>query len=255
MSAEHLRSLVHPTVLAGDQVLPVLPPLTALLPTGLRRGGTVAVDAAAHQGTTALALGLAAGASSSGSWCAAVGIPDLGLIAAAEIGVRLERLALVPSAPAAHWTAVVGALLDAVDLVIVRPPRHLRLGDARRLTARARERTAVLIPLLAGPAGPWADGVDVRLSVTAARWDGPGAGDGRLICRRAEVTAHGRGAAARPRRVELWLPGPAGTIEALEPVADPASGPVTGGDATPAYAGADIDRLPDDERAPFRTAG
>jgi hypothetical protein len=236
-----LRSLVQPATLAQEQTLPLVTPLRPLFPTGLRRGSTVAVAATGHQGTTSLALGLAAAASAAGSWCAVVGVPDLGLVAAAELGLELHRLALVPSVPPADWTPVVGALLDAVDLVFARPPTRLRLGDARRLTARARERKAVLVPLLgaAGSKGPWAEGVDVRLEVAAGGWEGPDAGHGRLGQRRAVVTAGGRGSATRARHVEVWLPGPSGGIEPV----------------LPGFAGADIERLAPAPLPAFRTAG
>src|SRR3954452_18172826 len=78
---------------APRTVLPVRPPLDALFPDGgLRRGSVVAVE-----GSVWLALALAAGASASGSWCGVVGLPYLGGAAAAEAGIDLDRLALVPS--------------------------------------------------------------------------------------------------------------------------------------------------------------
>ena len=117
--------LVEPgTTLAGERLLPVVPALQALLPgRGLRRGSTVAVNRSA-----ALALALVAGASAAGSWVAAVGLPDLGMVAAAEVGIDLERLALVPAPGARAWPAVVAALLDAVDVVLVRSPPGLPAG-------------------------------------------------------------------------------------------------------------------------------
>src|SRR5687767_6402679 len=169
---QHLRELAGragPVVLAGDQTLPVLGPLQSLLPDGgLRRGSTVSVV-----GSTSLALQLAVGASAAGSWTAAVGLPSLGAVAAAEAGIVLERLALVPK-PGEQWATVVAALLDALDVVLVRPPHRLRQGDTRKLIARARERGAVLVPL-----GPW-EGADMRLEVASARWHGVGHGDGHL---------------------------------------------------------------------------
>ena len=201
-----LRELVEPVTRADQQVLPMLPELSALLPGGaLRRGSTVVVlgDASlggASLGGTSLAMALAAGPSASGSWCAAVGLPSLGLVATAEMGVALERLALVGE-PGRSWAAVVAALVDAIDVVVIRPPGPVRPADVRRLSARARERGAVLVPLCSG----W-EGADVRLSVTGCEWEGLGAGHGHLRARRLEVLAQGRGAAARPRRACLWLP-------------------------------------------------
>src|SRR5215216_3953057 len=82
------------TTLADERLLPVVPALRPLLPgRGLRRGTTVTVSRSA-----ALALALVAGASAAGSWVAAVGLPDLGIVAAAETGIALERLAVTSSA-------------------------------------------------------------------------------------------------------------------------------------------------------------
>src|SRR5690606_14054535 len=92
-----LGERVRPVDLARDRRLPVLPAFEGLLPgAGLRRGATVAVGARPGvTGATSLALALAAGASQAGSWVAAVGLGSLGLVAAAELGVSLERLVLV----------------------------------------------------------------------------------------------------------------------------------------------------------------
>jgi hypothetical protein len=199
-------ALVGPgTTLAGERLLPVVPALRPLLPgQGLRRGSTVAVNRSA-----ALALALVAGASAAGSWVAAVGLPDLGVVAAAEAGIALERLALVPAPGARTWPAVVAALLDAVDVVLVRSPAGLPAGQARRLAARARERGAVLVPL-----GPWPEPADLRLAVTASAWHGLGQGHGTLRARQVEVAVTGRGPASRERRTLLWLPGSDGAITA-----------------------------------------
>ena len=87
-SARSLEEAVGPVTLAGDHVLPVLPTLEDLLPgQALRRGSTVAVV-----GSTSLALALAAAPSASGSWCAAVGLPSLGLLAVAEGVETREQL-------------------------------------------------------------------------------------------------------------------------------------------------------------------
>jgi hypothetical protein len=191
------------TTLADERLLPVIPALQSLLPgRGLRRGATVTVSRSA-----ALALALVAGASAAGSWIAAVGLPDLGIVAAAETGIALERLALVPTPGARAWPTVVAAFLDAVDVVLVRAPARLPAAQARRLAARARERGAVLVPL-----GAWPEPADLRLAVTASAWHGLGQGHGSLHFRQVEVLATGRGAAARERRVLLWLPAPNGTI-------------------------------------------
>jgi hypothetical protein len=152
-------------------MLPVPAAFRPLLPGhGLRRGSTVTVSRSAS-----LALALVARASADGSWVAAVGLPDLGVVAAAESGLTLERLALVPHPWPRAWVTVVAALLDAIDVVLVRPPPGLRAADARRLSARAWERGAVLVSL-----GAWSEPADLRLAVTASQWQGLGQGHGSL---------------------------------------------------------------------------
>jgi hypothetical protein len=216
---EELAGQARPVAMAGERVLPVLGPLVPLFPDGgLRRGTVVAVT-----GSTSLALALLAGVSAAGSWCAAVGLSSLGIVAAQELGVVLERFPLVASPPnGEEWAWAVAALLDAVDVVVARPPagRPVRDTHTRRLAARARERSAVLIVADGG----WPGGADVRLTVTGAAWEGMGDGHGHLRARRVEVVASGRGAAARERRVSLWLPAADGGVASVdEPV--PATAP------------------------------
>ncbi len=192
--------------------LPVDPALRSLLPGGLRRGSTVSVS-----GSVSLLLALLGAASGAGAWCALVGFPRISAEAAREYGVDLARLALVPL-PGAGWATVVGALLDAVDIVAARPPRGLggRSGlapaDVRRLAARARSKDAVLVPYVdPGAAGEWS-GADVRLTARDGAWFGLGAGTGRLRTRRVAVTASGRGQRARPASASLWLPAEGGGV-------------------------------------------
>jgi hypothetical protein len=207
IAVQELAGRIERTGLPGmvdDRLLPVLPPLTSLLPWGgLRRGTTVAV-----RGSTGLLLALMAGPSQAGSWCAVVGLGSLGAVAAAEMGVALDRLALVP-APGPQWPVVVAALLDALDLVVVAPPARARASgsDSRRLSARARQRGSVLVPF-----GPW-EGADLRLSADGGVWEGLGLGHGHLRARQTAVSAEGRGSAARPRRIQLWLPAAGGGIQ------------------------------------------
>jgi hypothetical protein len=206
---EELAERVRPVTLAREQLLPVPRALEPLLPDrGLRRGGTVVVD-----GSLTLALALVAGASAAGSWVVAVGLPDLGVVAAAEAGIVLDRLALVPGVSAAVLGTVVAALLDAIDVVLVRPPARLPAAVARRLAARARERRSVLLPV----GGSWPIAPDLRLAVTASQWEGLGQGSGRLEARKVEVAAAGRGAAVLERRATLWLPGPDAAEEGAGP--------------------------------------
>src|SRR5690606_31025415 len=58
---------------------------------------------------------------------------------------------------------------------------------------------------------------ELSLTVVATAWEGLGRGHGHLRARRATVEAGGRRGADRPRRAELWLPGPGGTLAAAPP--------------------------------------
>jgi hypothetical protein len=124
----------------GSAVLPVSGPLAGVLPGGgLRRGSAVAVC-----GSTSLLLALLAEASRAGAWCALVGLPDLGIQAAAEAGLDLSRTALVPR-PGPRPAAVVAALVDGVDVVVLDttlPGVGWPAGDRQRLGARVRQRGA-----------------------------------------------------------------------------------------------------------------
>ena len=164
-------------------------------------------------GSTSLLLALLAAASSAGSWCAVVGVPTLGALAAAESGIALDRLALVPD-PGPEWPTVVAALIDGVDVVVIAVPGQVSASIASRLVARARQRGCVLVPY-----GRW-DGADVTLQVTQGRWEGLGAGHGRLRRRKVTVIARGRGTAARPKEITMWMPG----LAAAPPPRDPAPG-------------------------------
>jgi hypothetical protein len=184
----------------GRGALPVLPALGELLPGGLARGSVVTAGR-----WSLLCLALAAGASVAGAWCAVAGVPQLGVGAAAGVGLDPARLLLVPD-PGTAWPQVVASLLDGCELVLLRPPDRAPATVRRRLEAVVRRCGAVLVV-----AGDW-DGAQARLLVTRQEWAGIDAGHGRLRARRVLVVADGRGAAARPRTRWLWLPGPDGSV-------------------------------------------
>jgi hypothetical protein len=191
------------------ELLTVLPALAPLLPGGgLRRGSAVAV-----RGATSLVLALLAAATRDGSWAAVTGLPELGLAAAAELGVDLERIALVPH-PGAELAGVLAALVDGFDLVVLGPvvAAGVQPQLARRLAGRVRNRGAVLLTV-----GPW-PGADLELKVSGRRWQGlTPDGYGHLRTREVTATSTGRGAATRPSSVPLQLPGPGGGVVAGEP--------------------------------------
>ncbi len=191
----------------SDQILPVLPALRELLPAGgLRRGSTVAV----LPGVTSVLLALLAGPSTEGSWCAVVGMPGLGALAAAELGIALDRLALVPH-PGPDWPAVVAALLDGFDVVVAAPAGPVAASVASRLAARARQRGSVLMPY-----ARWG-GADLVLESPGGGWQGLDDGYGVLTRRELAITVRGRGAAARPRTVTVLLPDGTGRLARANP--------------------------------------
>jgi len=206
-----LADRVRPATPVAGRTLPVPPPLAPLFPGGsLRRGTTTTVVGQPGHGATTLALALLAAASTAGSWCAAVGLPDPGVVAAAGLGLDLRRVVFVPH-PGGDWAEAAGDLLSGVDAVLVRPPARARLTAARHLSARARERQAALVVLLEGPGG-WPEGGDLALSVGAVEWEGVGRGHGHLQGRRAEVRVSGRRAAGRVTECSLWLPAGSGAV-------------------------------------------
>jgi hypothetical protein len=56
--------------------------------------------------------------------------------------------------------------------------------------------------------------------VSSAEWQGIEAGHGHLRARRVTVTRGGRGEAARPAEVELWLPDADGLVTPAPPKGD-----------------------------------
>jgi hypothetical protein len=203
---------VQPVALAREHVLPVLPAFEGLLPElGLRRGTVVRTHG---PGATSLALALLAGGTQAGSWVAAIGVSGLGLGAAAELGVALERVLLVAAPAAEQWPGVVGAALDGVDALLVDVPRRVKERDARRLQDRLRDRGAVVV--IVGAPGSFQP--DLVLAGTRSVWSGLGRGWGHLQGRDLTVEVSGRRAASRRRTGLLRLPGPDGEIGVEQPV-------------------------------------
>ncbi len=219
---------VRPVTGADERVLPVPEAFTGILPhAGLQRGTLVATGGAA---ASSLALALSGPVTGSGSWVAVVGLDRMGLLAAAELGVDLERVLVIADPGPARWAATVAALTDAVDLVLARPPAPVAVGIQRRLAARCRERGSVLLQV-GGATGVWATAPDLVVSASAVEWQGVGAGHGHLRARRVEVSVSGRRGADRPRRAGLWLPGPEGEISLVAEPTPSRLRPITGAGA------------------------
>ncbi|PUB21543.1 hypothetical protein C8K30_11486 [Promicromonospora sp. AC04] len=210
------------------RVLPVHPHLAALLPDGgLRAGTTVMV-----RGSTSLLLTLLAEASRDGAWTVLVGYPAAGMAAAADAGCDLARTLVVPlpAGSGVDAPAVLAALIDGMDVVVVGPGVALLDHDRRRLSARARERGTVLVPALPAPAlsagsstlrrplagrgsstrrgvgdNGW-PGAQVVLEAVGGGWAGIDHGTGWLRRRTLRVRRTGRGSAARPLHLDVEVP-------------------------------------------------
>ena len=176
-----------------ETVLPVPSLLAGVLPAGLPRG-TVAVAS----GARSLMLGMVAAVTAAGGNAAIVGQPDIGLLAASEMGADLSRLAVVPD-PGNDPVEVAAVLMDGMDLVVLGlagrcvPPTRTRV-----VLARARHRGCAL--LVSG--GDW-QGTALRLDARVSGYELasgalPGCaavpGFGRIGAVRLEVRAAGRGA-------------------------------------------------------------
>jgi hypothetical protein len=206
----HLHEVARgaaPVVLARDRAVPLAGVLGDLVPGGtVARGSVLRVTGRPGAGATTVGFELAAAVTALGEWAALVDVDaTFGPLAAADVGVALERFAVVRRVPPARWATVVAALLDGVSLVLADVPRGVGLGDARRLEARARERESVLVVAESGGAA-WPGGVTYTLHATGSAWEecAPSlVGGGLLATRRLGVEVEGRGAAARPRIGEL----------------------------------------------------
>lgn len=154
----------------------------------VRTGGAYRVD------DQSLAIALLSATSAEGSWVGVVGVDDLGLEAAAEAGLDLDRAVMVPD-PGASWLEAVTALVDVLPVVLLRPPPRVDQRLAAKVTARLRKRSATLFVQ-----GDWPS-AEARLWLEQARWSGLGDGYGRLRERSAQVGCR-RGTA--PARFAAW---------------------------------------------------
>jgi len=220
LAARVRRPPVDPSGHGAARTLDTVPAFADLLPGGaLRAGATYSII-----GSTALTMALLAGPSTAGAWCGVVGMPGFAATAGTGLGVDLSRLVFVPD-PGPRWLSVVGALIDALTVVVVRPPTTVGDAEAARIAARLRQREAVLVTC-----GPWPRR-QAQLTVTASSWFGVGSGHGHLTARQATVVSRGRGTAVRPRHTRLWLPDPDGVVRVAEEAVTAADAPAA--DAAP----------------------
>ncbi|MFV8053542.1 hypothetical protein [Mycobacterium sp. 48b] len=160
------------------------------LPTMLPRG-SVAVAA----GARSLSLGMVAAVTAAGGHAVIIGQPDVGLLAAVEMGADLSRLAVIPD-PGADPVEVAAVLMDGMDLVVLGlGGRSVPPSRARVMVARARQKGCTLLVT----DGDW-QGASARLEarvsgyeVAGAGRDAPMPGRGRISRVRLAMRARGRG--------------------------------------------------------------
>ncbi|MCV7172763.1 hypothetical protein H7I41_22840 [Mycobacterium manitobense] len=150
----------------SESLLPLPESLAGLLPTSLPRG-TVAVAT----GARSLSLSMVAAVTAAGGHAAIVGQPDVGLLAAVEMGADLSRLAVIPD-PGADPVEVAAVLMDGMDLVVLGlGGRSVTAGRARAVVARARQKGCTLLVT----DGEW-QGASARLEARVCGYEVSGAG-------------------------------------------------------------------------------
>ncbi len=169
----------------SETLLPVPETLAELLPEPLPRG-TVAV----LSGARSLPLSMVAAVTADGGHAAIVGQPDVGLLAAVEMGADLSRIAVIPE-PGADPVEVAAVLMDGMDLVVLGlGGRTVPATRARAVVARARQKGCTL--LVTG--GDW-QGASTRLEARVCGYEITGAGRpgvGRISKVRLAMRARGR---------------------------------------------------------------
>lgn len=149
-------------------------------PPALPRG-TVAVVS----GARSLPLSMVAAVTAEGGHAAIVGQPDVGLLAAVEMGADLSRIAVIPE-PGVDPVEVAAVLMDGMDLVVLGlGGRSVPMTRARAVVARARQKGCTLL-------------------VTGGDWQGASARLEARVCGY-EIAGHGRPGFGRISRVQLAM--------------------------------------------------
>ena len=176
----------------ADDLLPESESLLALpqwlaesLPAPLSRGSVAVLS-----GARSLLLSVVAAVTAAGGNVAIVGQPDIGLLAAVEMGADLSRLAVIPD-PGTDPVEVAAVLIDGMDLVVLGlGGRRVPQTRARAVVARARNKGCTLLVT----DGDW-QGAPTRLEarvcgyeITAGSGGTPGCGFGRIRGVRLQVS-------------------------------------------------------------------
>ncbi|MGW0038906.1 hypothetical protein [Gordonia sp. NPDC003376] len=189
-------------------VLPVPEELSDLLPQkGIARGTIVGCT-----GARSLLTALIAAATRAGCQVGIVGLPRLNLLAAAEMGADLDRIAVVTD-PGIDPVEVAAVLLDGMDLVVL-GLRGVTVPRSRCATVSGRVRRQSSSLLVVD--GTW-PGAQTQLSAQVLGYrHRPRTGDadlttaasghGRVAGMRLQVTAEGGGRRRRTVEIDLIAP-------------------------------------------------
>ncbi len=145
----------------SETKLPIPQLLTDVLPDALPRG-TVAV----LSGARSLPLSMVAAVTAAGGNAAIVGQPDIGLLAAVEMGADLSRLAVIPD-PGSDPVEVAAVLMDGMELVVLAlGGRSVPQTRARAVVARAHQKGCTLLIT----DGDW-QGASIRLEARVCGYE------------------------------------------------------------------------------------
>jgi hypothetical protein len=155
--------------------------LAESLPVPLSRGSVAVLS-----GARSLLLGMVAAATAAGGNVAIVGQPDIGLLAAVEMGADLSRLAVIPN-PGTDPVEVAAVLIDGMDMVVLGlGGRRVPQTRARAVVARARNKGCTLLVT----DGDW-QGAPTRLAARVCGYEitaGSRPGFGRISKVRLQVS-------------------------------------------------------------------
>jgi hypothetical protein len=117
-------------------------------------------------GARSLPLSMVAAVTAAGGNVAIVGQPDVGLLAAVEMGADLSRLAVIPD-PGSDPVEVAAVLMDGMDLVVLAlGGRSVPLTRARAVVARAHHKGCTLLVT----DGDW-QGASIRLQARVCGYE------------------------------------------------------------------------------------
>lgn len=146
---------------ASENLLPMPEMLADTQPVPLPRG-TVAV----LTGARSLPVSMVAVVTAEGGHAAIVGQPDIGLLAAVEMGADLSKIAVIPE-PGTDPVEVAAVLMDGMDMVVLDlAGRSVPPTRARAVTARARQKGCTLLITN----GDW-QGASARLSARVCGYE------------------------------------------------------------------------------------